>query len=157
RGQGSHGPCFSDSVQRIFLTYCRQLSKHICQHNIVPQGSTPMRCKLSLILISLLAAFGCGKDASGRQALSGTVTLSGQRIEQGSIQFVSIESGNPWRAGAEIEDGAYEIPQEKGLPPGSYRVMISSAAPQTEQLSPEQLGKQSGVRSVALPEERIPA
>jgi hypothetical protein len=99
-----------------------------------------MRFRLT-IFAALLATLGCGKEGPNtRQALKGTVTLAGEALDEGSIQFVPIESGSAWRAGAMIVDGKYAIPREKGLPPGSYRVMISSGVvPETEPLTPEQL------------------
>jgi hypothetical protein len=39
-----------------------------------------------------------------------------------------------------IADGKYEVPREQGLPPGSYRVLISSPVePAETDLKPEQL------------------
>jgi hypothetical protein len=83
---------------------------------------------------------GCGRDLNDRQGLTGTVTLAGQPLEDGSIQFLPIEPGSPWRAGAMIVDGNYRVPPDQGLPPGTYRVLISAPVdPEVTDLTPEQL------------------
>jgi hypothetical protein len=73
---------------------------------------------------------GCsgGGDDLPRQPVSGTVTLGGQPLAEGRIQFepASPEAKTP--AGGEIKDGAFSIPRDQGPTPGDYRVMITSSA-----------------------------
>ena len=78
-----------------------------------------------LLGASLLATVcGCwGGDPEGRRAISGTVTLDGAPLKQGSISFQAEKPGGP-RSGAPIADGEYSIRAEKGLPVGKYKVMI---------------------------------
>jgi hypothetical protein len=84
---------------------------------------------LSALAISFLA--GCGEETGGKLPVSGTITLKGQPIADGSIQFESASAFT----GAAIKDGKYQIPAAQGLLPGTYTVRISapeSTAPPAE-------------------------
>lgn len=81
----------------------------------------------------LLFFSGCGgsEDPLGRIAVTGTVTLDGQPVSNGTIRFAPMEGAkHATVAGATIIDGLYKIAQEQGLPPGTYKVVVS--APQSE-------------------------
>lgn len=71
----------------------------------------------------LLLAVGCG-DPSGRQKVSGQVTLKGQPVDQGSLEFIPTAADGVSHAGAVIENGHYTIPANKGLVPGNYAIKI---------------------------------
>lgn len=73
----------------------------------------------------LIAVAGCG-PANNRLPISGEVTLDGAPLDSGSIHFTSKGSEKLVTSGAMIENGEFNIPQEKGLPPGTYFVEISS-------------------------------
>ncbi|WP_150106129.1 carboxypeptidase-like regulatory domain-containing protein [Rubinisphaera brasiliensis] len=61
-----------------------------------------------------------------RQSVSGTVSLAGDPVITGLIEFCPV--GNEGvSSGASIADGEYSIPSAKGLPPGDYLIRISSA------------------------------
>ncbi len=80
--------------------------------------------------VLLTACSGCGaKDAVNRQAIAGKVTFHGSPLDAGSIQFMpeKEQDGFAMASGATITNGEYSIPQERGLPAGVYKVMISSA------------------------------
>lgn len=91
-----------------------------------------MRRLLSVFFCLVTVALtmtGCeGRDPHGRQAIQGTVTFQGQPLDQGSIRFQSPEDSG-LSAGALIRNGKYQIPREQGLPPGTYKVHISSLEP----------------------------
>lgn len=72
---------------------------------------------------------GCsgGGDDLPRQAVSGTVTLGGQPLAQGKIQFEPASPEAKAPAGGEIKDGAFSIPRDRGPTPGDYKVMITSS------------------------------
>ncbi len=94
---------------------------------------------------------GCGEtNELGRLPVTGSVTLKGKPLDQGTIEFAPTgETGVS--GGAMIADGDYQIPGDKGLPPGMYTVRISSAdetSGEAEKLPGE---------SDAMAEERIPA
>jgi hypothetical protein len=71
-----------------------------------------------------------------RQAVSGSVTLKGQPLPQGTIQFLPATDKQPTAGAVEIKDGKYSLPQEQGLVPGPYKVMISSAKESGAQKGP---------------------
>lgn len=107
---------------------------------------------MAAFLLALSGCGGAGDDGLDRQAVSGSVTLAGQPVEAGTVQFLP-DGGDPGTAiggGAPILGGSYEIPAESGLPPGSYIVSIS--APEGGPDLSE--GPGSGAK---LPRETIPA
>jgi hypothetical protein len=55
------------------------------------------------------------------------VTFKGQPLDHGTIEFSPV--GDGVQTGSAIVNGRYEIPEEQGLPPGKYKVVISSAGP----------------------------
>jgi hypothetical protein len=108
----------------------------------------------TLVWLALLVALGCGeaKDPHGRLPLSGTVTFQGKPLDAGTIEFLPPNPGQGLSARALIRDGKYRVPREQGVPPGTYRVLITSPAP-ADGAAPE------GPPGVKLPppgRERIP-
>jgi hypothetical protein len=100
---------------------------------MIEQASAGKRGKgigLPVILAAIFSAGGCGDDAGGRQAVSGTVTLKGKPVEVGMLEFRpaagTSEGVTYTRSGAVIADGKFQIPKEKGLVPGRYKVSISA-------------------------------
>lgn len=91
--------------------------------------------KASLLLLIPMIAFGCGtSDEMNRQAVSGTVSLAGNPIPSGLIEF-SPMGAEGISSGASITEGEYSIPTDKGLPPGDYLIRIYSAGTETEEAS----------------------
>lgn len=89
-----------------------------------------MRARICLscwIPCLLLLAAGCGESDVSREAVSGTVTLDGKPLPQGSILFTPLGEGPS--AGGEIVDGRYTLPQHLGAGPGKYRVELNSWRP----------------------------
>ncbi|MCC7475685.1 MAG: hypothetical protein IT425_09830 [Pirellulales bacterium] len=68
----------------------------------------------------LVAALGCSPAASTGM-IRGTVTLNGTPLEEGAIQFTSLDGSVP-TAGARIENGKFET--DAAL--SKYRVQIES-------------------------------
>ena len=66
-------------------------------------------------------SFACSESVTG-EAVSGTVTLNGEPLEEGQILFTPLQAGQA--ANAEIKAGRYEIPENRGPSPGKYRVEI---------------------------------
>lgn len=92
-----------------------------------PKGRGVTRGASVLIVGLLLAAvLGCGGDPHGRLPLEGAVKFKGQPLEKGTIEFLATDAGNPLSARTLISDGKYSIAREQGLPPGVYKVLISS-------------------------------
>lgn len=84
----------------------------------------------AILCLSLTVFSGCSNssDPLNRQAVSGTVTLDGEDLDEGAITFApnSATAGNATATGAVITEGKFQIPKESGLAPGEYRVSITS-------------------------------
>jgi hypothetical protein len=78
--------------------------------------------KLLFGAIILAALASCG-DSQARQEITGAVKLKGQPVPDGVIRFEPLEN-QPTGEGAQIVNGVYRIPKDKGLIPGKYRVAI---------------------------------
>mgnify|MGYP007073187936 FL=1 len=76
--------------------------------------------RLLLALCLLASVVGCGD--SRRRAVEGTVTVDGTPVEYGFIEFLPMEGTSGPTAGAEIKDGAYRVPADKGVFEGEFRV-----------------------------------
>ncbi|MDX2035345.1 MAG: hypothetical protein SFX72_01740 [Isosphaeraceae bacterium] len=88
------------------------------------------RVSVSLLIIASAVLAGCGEplDELPRRAIDGSVSLNGEPLAKGTIQFVprSAEAGT--QVGAIIENGRYSIAAAQGPVPGMYGVMISGAS-----------------------------
>jgi hypothetical protein len=73
-----------------------------------------------LLLIALLAAVGCGGSAG---PLSGTVTLDGQPIQDGSILLVP-DGPSGTATGDAIQAGRYSLAGAQAPAPGRYKVEV---------------------------------
>jgi hypothetical protein len=74
--------------------------------------------------IALVALGGCGQRSDGRLPVSGTVRFQGKLLDRGSILFIPVAKGI--QSGTDITNGSYSIAAAQGLPPGKYRVAITS-------------------------------
>ncbi len=122
----------------------------------MPTISTPIR-RFAASLV-LLAFAGCNdptkvEDTLPRKAVTGSVTLDGQPLSQGVIQFDPAQDNPPpvTVAVAEIKDGKYVIERGLGPVPGNYKVSISSRPPVI--IGP---GQEPGARPKQDPE-KVPA
>jgi hypothetical protein len=104
------------------------------------------------IAMTLPIVGGCG-PASDRLPVSGTVTLDGAPLAEGSIRFDSSGGQKVIASGSLIKDGAYYVSQEKGLPPGKYRVQITSP---DENAPPVMMPATASGPGFAVPPDRIP-
>jgi hypothetical protein len=104
--------------------------------------------RIFLCTLFLLYVAGCG-GSGGRLAVSGTVTYKGVPVEQGSIAFIPTAGKGAY--GASIFKGTFAIPADRGLEPGTYKVMISSTV--VEGKPPLEPGGPDGPQ----PKELIPA
>ena len=78
------------------------------------------------ILGCVLVVSGCdaSSDNLPREAVSGSVTLEGQPLAKGTIQFAPTSEKAPTSATAGIVDGKYSIPapgRGRQLVPGTYK------------------------------------
>jgi hypothetical protein len=119
-------------------------------------GSGIPMVRSAVVLIAVLFVAGCGrKDPYDRQPLTGTVTFQGQPLDKGTIQFLPQDPARAFSAGALIQDGRFQVSREQGLPPGTYRVAITSPAP-SKGPAVEPAGA-PGLKMPPLGTERIPA
>jgi hypothetical protein len=86
-----------------------------------------MKC-VAQFALPVLVLVGCSNSTDGlpREAVTGTVTLDGRPLKQGSIQFVPGSERESTSGGAVITEGRFAIARPQGLTPGSYRVVINS-------------------------------
>jgi hypothetical protein len=80
---------------------------------------------VALTAVGLIVSNGCG-SRSDKLAVSGEVKLNGAPLESGAIRLTSIGGEKVQATGAFIENGQFDIPQSKGLSPGTYHVEINS-------------------------------
>jgi hypothetical protein len=107
----------------------------------MPRTSQPSYRQFQFVCLAAALWFaawaGCGADNPlGRKAISGNVTLDGQPVAAGSIEFAPQQQGGVG-SGAMITAGSYQIEAAKGLPPGKYLVRIFAPEDaQAEQAEP---------------------
>jgi hypothetical protein len=87
--------------------------------------STTARFVYLSAVIAILAVVisGCGGP---RGAVSGTVTVDGTPIENGTITFDPEDGKGKGKTAAEIVGGKYELPADRGPLPGKYKVEFTS-------------------------------
>ena len=80
---------------------------------------------LSILLpvLMILSQAGCA-PSDGRQAIAGRVTLDGEPIAEGSINFRPIDGTVGPSGGAKVVAGEFFVPADKGLMVGTYQVSV---------------------------------
>lgn len=110
------------------------------------------RTLVLFLIVSLAAAAGCSDRYGGRMEVSGTVTLEGQPLKDGSITFVPLDKQET-QSGSGVVNGAYTVPRKNGLKPGKYRVEITSGDGKTP-ASEEEIAGPSSTNIVSV--DRVP-
>ncbi len=85
------------------------------------------------VALSLMAV-GCG-DPTGRQRVTGTVTVDGSPLPEARISLRPLARGP--RTGGIVENGEFQISKQKGPLPGEYAVAIQSFRKTGRMISPE--------------------
>jgi hypothetical protein len=80
-----------------------------------------VRCPCVVATIFIIPA--CAGDANLAE-VSGTVTLDGRLVQEGSIQFIPIDGTSGPSIGAVIKDGKYHIERKNGVAVGRNRVEL---------------------------------
>lgn len=105
----------------------------------------------STIILTAFAVAGCGGgteyEGPPRSAITGTVTVDGSPLANGTISFVADDDAKRSTT-APIADGKYSIPEGKGPNYGGHFVVISGSleveeTPESEEESPA--GEDEGV------------
>jgi hypothetical protein len=112
-----------------------------------------MRMQFWLLLGTVVCALSGCEPRSDRLAVSGKITLDDMPLSGASIRFTSIGE-RKIATGAMVENGEYHIPQEKGLPPGTYHLEIY--APDND-APPIMMRNTPGGPGIPTAPERIPA
>lgn len=102
------------------------------------------------ILVSLLASGCTGGD--GREAVHGTVSLDGQPLASGLINFRPAEGHAANSSGGTIREGRFELPASQGLLPGKFLVTIQAFAPTGRMVDDPQMGRIAELEPVAFRE-----
>lgn len=89
---------------------------------------------LSCGLAILLALLGSGCTKPVPFAVSGTVTLDGEPLDEARVLFIPQEPGRK-KTGGVIKQGQFRLPAVTGLLPGKYLVQIVDAPP--DHLAPD--------------------
>jgi hypothetical protein len=84
-----------------------------------------LRPLVAFTIFGLVAVCGCG-TRSDKLPVSGEIKLDGVPLETGAIRLTSIGDARVQATGAFVENGQFDIPQSKGLSPGTYHVEINS-------------------------------
>lgn len=100
-----------------------------------------------------LALVGCGAN-SDLLEVGGNVSLNGAPLKSGSIRFTLMDSEKVVSAEPGIKDGRYATAQGKGLPPGTYHVMISAVDENSPMVTVKDA---SGRPMTSAPADLIPA
>ena len=101
---------------------------------------------------------GCDRSGADRSAVSGSVTLAGQPVDGGSIDFAPSGVNQVSATGAMIFVGRYFVPCKNGLVPGKYCVRIYwPEKVDAEQVPKGPPGPPAKGSHIGLPKERIPA
>lgn len=76
-------------------------------------------------LVAGLTIIGCGDSYGGRKAITGTITLAGQPIKEGSIRFYP-QDGQDTETGCQISNGKFALERKDGLKPGKYLIRVTA-------------------------------
>ncbi len=84
---------------------------------------------LSVVLVAIagMATLGCG-SADNMAPVKGVVTVGGEPVPSGTIQFIPASGGRP-ATGQIGSDGSYALSTKTpgdGVPPGEYKVIIEA-------------------------------
>jgi hypothetical protein len=108
----------------------------------------------SIVLAMNVTLGGCGEsvDDLPREPVRGKVTIDGEPLARGAIQFRMASAGVPGsvEVGELIRDGEYQIPRGQGPVPGTYTVTITE---ETERVAPtkDPFGSRAGMKKSRIP------
>ncbi len=107
--------------------------------------------RIGIVLLFIASLTGCGGGTGGRVPVTGVVTLKGEPLDDGTIEF----SSSSVKSGAAIVKGKYSMPADQGLTPGKYKVIITAGDGKTPADSADGLPGPTGANIIS--KDRIPA
>lgn len=92
------------------------------------RGASPAKRWWLMLLLASMTGIGCGDVPEGplRAAVSGTITLDGKPLEEGTVVFVPTEGTAGPRITVTVANGQFEADAEHGPVVGQHRVEIQS-------------------------------
>lgn len=72
----------------------------------------------------LLVTLGCNSEPFERGSVKGKVSLAGQPVAKGTINFIPQGQASGASATTDVVDGNYELPKSRGPSVGKHRVEI---------------------------------
>jgi hypothetical protein len=113
------------------------------------------RLALGVICLVLPVTSSCGSKA-GLTSATGVVTVDGQPVESGTIQFQSADGAVARSAGGAIEAGKFELSAKTKLAPGKYNVSMQAFKKTNRVFNDPQKGQVAetiGLRLIDSPQE----
>jgi hypothetical protein len=109
----------------------------------------PVNCTIRILcLLSLVIAMvGCGPSGPATTTVSGKVTVGGEPLPGGSIQFVSTKDSNLIGGGQIKGDGTYEVPD---APVGECKVVIDNSHLRTSGRTSNKMGEKMNTAPAGL-------
>ena len=77
-------------------------------------------CALLSVAVVFASLVGCGSNTT----LQGKFTFNGEKVDNGSVTLIPKQDDGRIKIGSFVGDGTYEIPEGKGLQPGTYKVEL---------------------------------
>jgi hypothetical protein len=115
--------------------------KFLIRSNLHMQHFPSLPWRLVFLAALLLVILGCNGDGTRKANIRGKVTLDGEAVPSGAVNFEPTDGKTP-TAGAVIKDGEYRAE----VPLGSMRVRI---------LSPKVVGQRSAFNAPNSPKQDI--
>ena len=107
--------------------------------------------RIGIVCLLMGSITGCGAGNDGRLPVNGVVTLKGEALDDGIIEFASLDL----KSGASIIKGKYTVPADQGLKPGKYKVTITAGDGRTPADSADGMPGPTGANTVS--KDRVPA
>ena len=82
--------------------------------------------KWSYWVFLVVVVIGCGRS-NGRQEVTGTVTVGGKPLADGSISFMPQPGTSAPSTGGSIEQGKFMLTGPQGAMSGTYRVTVTTS------------------------------
>ncbi len=111
-----------------------------------------MQKSITLVLLACLLAFAGCSGSDGREEINGTVTLDGQPLDSGLVNFRPAEGTKANSSGGTITEGRFHLPAAKGLMPGEYIVRVQAFQKSGRKVQDPQMGEIDEMVSVRFNE-----